>query len=117
MDLDMTHSISLASIKSHMRTLRIKGVPSGPLTDYEVNTIYKDIDAYLQDRSSALKLLYLMPACRQGVALLAHGLFYDDERVQHTTARILAKLKYSCKAGALAVNRLSEFFKMKLFDI
>ena len=47
MDLDMTHSVSLANIKSHMRTLRIKGVPAGPLTDYEVNTIYKDIDAYL----------------------------------------------------------------------
>ena len=33
MDYDMTHSVSLAVIKQHMRTLRIKGMPNGPLND------------------------------------------------------------------------------------
>lgn len=81
MDLDMTHSISLAVIKQHMRTLRIKGVPSGPLNDFEVGNIYRDIDTFLQDKTSVIKLLYMLPLCRQGVGLLAHGLFFDDERV------------------------------------
>ena len=117
MDLDMTHSISLAAIKQHIRTLRIKGVPSSPLNDFEVGNIYRDIDTFLQDKTSAIKLLYMLPLCRQGVGLLAHGLFFDDERVQHITARILSKLQRSCKAGNLAINRLSDFLKMRLFDV
>ena len=82
MDYDMTHSVSLAVIKQHMRTLRIKGMPNGPLNDQEVETIYRDVDTYLQNSLSAVKLLYMLPLCRQGVGLLAHGLFYDNDRVQ-----------------------------------
>lgn len=59
----------------------------------------------------------MLPLCRQGVGLIAHGLFYDDERVQHMTVRILTKFERSCKAGALAVSRLSDFFKMRLCDL
>lgn len=117
MDLDMTHGISLANVKAHMRTLRIKGVPSGPLSDIDVNNIYKELDVYVQDEMSAIKLLYMAPLCRQGIGLLAHGLFYDDERVQVLTARLLVKLQRSCKAGEMAVKRLSEFFKMRMQDI
>ena len=47
MDLDFAHNVSLANIKTHMRTLRIKGLPNGPLRDHEVRNIYKDIDTYL----------------------------------------------------------------------
>ena len=61
-----------------MRTLRIKGVPTGPLTDYDVGNIFRDIDNFVQDKTSAIKLLYMLPLCRQGVGLLAHGLFYDN---------------------------------------
>lgn len=117
MDIDVSQSISLALMKQHMRTLRIKGMPSGPLNDYEIRNILRDIDSFLQDRSSAIKLLFLLPLCRQGVGLIAHGLFYDDERTQHLSARILSKLENSCRAGHVAVNRLSEFFKMRLFDV
>ena len=78
MDLDMSHSITLTLIKQHMRTLRIKGVPTGPLNDYEVGNIFRDIDNFLQNRTSAVKLLFMLPMCRQGVGLLAHGLFFDD---------------------------------------
>lgn len=116
-ELDKTHGISVAQIKGHLRTLRIKGVPHGPLTDQEVLNIYKDIDTFVQDKQSVLKLLYLLPACRQGVGLIAHGLFYDHDRVQHLTVSILNKVQRSCKAGALAVNRLSEFLKMRYIDI
>ena len=47
MDLDFAHNVSLANIKSHLRTLRIKGLPHGPLRLHELRTIYKDIDTYL----------------------------------------------------------------------
>lgn len=81
MDCDMTHGISLANIKQHMRTLRIKGVPNSPLTESEVFAIFKDINTYIEGEQSAIKLLYTMPLSKQGIGLLAHGLFYDDERV------------------------------------
>jgi len=116
-ELDKSHSISLANIKGHLRTLRIKGMPHGPLTDFEVRNIYKDIDTFVQDKTSAIKLLYLLPLCRQGVGLLAHGLFFDDDKVQQTTVSIMSKIQKSCKAGALSVNRLSEFIKMRFLDV
>ena len=47
MDHDKTQGISLGLIKQHMRTLRIKGIPSGPLSDFEVYNIFKDVDAFL----------------------------------------------------------------------
>ena len=81
MDLDVTHNVSLAVVRQHARTLRVKGVPMGPLTDFELTTIYRDIDMYLQDATSAVKLLSMLPLCRQGVGLLAHGLFYDEKPV------------------------------------
>ena len=115
-ELDKSHSISVATIKGHMRTLRIKGMPHGPLTDVEVRAIFKDIDTFVQNKTSAIKLLYLLPLCRQGVGLLAHGLFFDDDKVQESTVSILSKIQKSCKAGAFAVNRLSEFIKMRFID-
>ena len=82
MDHDITHGISLANINQHMRLLRIKGMPSGPLSDSEAFTIFKDINTYVESEQSAIKLLHAMPLSRQGIGLIAHGLFYDDDRVQ-----------------------------------
>ena len=82
MDLDFTQSVSLANINDRIQTLRIKGLPHGPLTDNEISSIFKDIDTFVQDKTSVIKLLYMLPACRQGVGILAHGLFYDSDRVQ-----------------------------------
>ena len=48
MDHDITHGISLANINQHMRLLRIKGMPSGPLSDSEAFTIFKDINTYVE---------------------------------------------------------------------
>ena len=75
------HGVCLSTIKNHMRSLRIRGWPEHPLSDFEVHKIYKDIDTFIQDKASAKKVLYLLPECREGVGLLAHGLFYDDDAV------------------------------------
>lgn len=64
-----------------MRTLRIKGVPSGPLSEKEAVNLFKDLETYVQDETSAVKLLFMAPLCRQGVGIFAHGLFYDDDRI------------------------------------
>ena len=47
MELDKCYSTSLATIKGHLRTLRVKGHPDGPMTDFEARTIYQDIDHFL----------------------------------------------------------------------
>ena len=47
-----------------MRSLRIKGVPNGPLTESEVFTIFKDINTYIEGDQSTIKLLYTMPLSR-----------------------------------------------------
>ena len=64
MDQDMTHGISLANIKHHLRTLRVKGVPSGPLSEVEALAIFKDIEAYIEGERSAIKFLYMAPLSR-----------------------------------------------------
>ena len=117
MQLDFQHGVSLSTIKNHMRTLRIRGYPEYPLQDFEIQKVYKDIDTFIQDRNSAVKVLYLLPECREGIGLVAHGLFYDDDMVQELTARILVKLKKASRAGDKAINRLSEFFRMRFIDL
>jgi len=77
----MTHGISLANITQHLRTLRIKGLPSGALKETEALTIFKELELFVEDEQSAIKLLYITPLCRQGVGLIAHGLFYDHESI------------------------------------
>ena len=117
MQFDFHHGVCLSTIKNHMRSLRIRGWPEHPLSDFEVHKIYKDIDTFVQDKASAKKVLYLLPECREGVGLLAHGLFYDDDAVQESTARILLKLKKANRAGDKAIGKLSEFFRMRLIDL
>ena len=48
---------------------------------------------------------------------MAHGLFYDDDMIQELTARILVKIKKASRAGDKAINRLSEFFRMRFIDL
>lgn len=52
-----------------------------------------DICTFLVDTTSVEKLLFLMPACREGVATFGHALFSEDESVQKLAAQILLKIK------------------------
>ena len=63
------------------------------------------------------KLLYLLPQCREGVGLIAHGLFAEDENVQKLAAKILMKIKQGGRAGQLAFGGLSEFMRYQLVGI
>lgn len=118
MELDKSQGVALSTLKNHVRTLRIRGWPEGVLTDSEVRQIYKDIDAYLQTEQSAVKLLYLLPVCRQGVGLLSHGLFYDDDLVQRLTLKILQKVRMGAGlAGKHSFDCLSEFVKLRFTEL
>jgi hypothetical protein len=92
MELDTVMSRSFDYIRRQIKTLRSRGWPDCPLPEDQVRKIYQDIDTFIQDERSAVKVLYLLPVCKQGVGLLAHGLFYDDDLVQELTCKILTKL-------------------------
>jgi len=48
--------------------------------------ILKDINSFIVEETSLEKLLYLLPQCREGVGLIAHGLFSENETIQKMTA-------------------------------
>jgi hypothetical protein len=48
--------------------------------------ILRDIKSFLIEETSVEKLLYLLPQSREGVGLIAHGLFSENETIQKMTA-------------------------------
>lgn len=81
----------------------------------DVSYIFCDIEAFLQNEEAVIKLLALLPKARQGISLLAHGLFAENDSIQQMSKNILIKIQSMGGAlGQKAIAGLSDFYKFKL---
>ena len=78
MKLDYHNDISYSRIANHVRHLRLSGWPQAPITESDIIKVFDDINNFLTDTSSVNKLLFVLPQSREGVGVIAHGLFCDD---------------------------------------
>mmetsp|Transcript_26375 Transcript_26375/g.40269 ORF Transcript_26375/g.40269 Transcript_26375/m.40269 type:complete len:83 (+) Transcript_26375:438-686(+) len=75
------------------------------------------MDRYLQDEDAVVKLVYLTPSHRQGLGVIAEGLFSNVQEVAVLTARILSKVQRS-EVGLLALKQsLTLFHELKLSEL
>ena len=79
---DFHGQVHLGKIAAHLRMLRLRGWPHFPIEELELQKIFIDINSFLVDTSSVEKLLFLLPSCREGIAIIAQALFCEDELVQ-----------------------------------
>ena len=94
-----------------------KMVLSSEMGNLEIYEFLEKIDRYLQDQDSVVKLLYHVPTFRQGLAVIAEGLFSTNSEIAQISAKILEKLQ-KCEIGSWAVKQsLNMFHQLKLNEL
>jgi len=90
---------------------------SSEMGNMEIYEHLEKIDSYLQDEDSVIKLLYCMPQHRQGLSIIAEGLFSSNQEIMKISTKILLKIQ-RCEVGALAVQQnLTMFHMLKLSEL
>ena len=108
-ELDCKSTVQFSVIESIMRRVRI----SNYISDSEILQMYQQINRFLQDQDSVVKLLFLMPNCRDNIVCIAQGLFSTNEDVERVATEILRKLEMT-EVGRHCLANLNYFFMMKL---
>ena len=90
---------------------------SSEMGNLEIYEHLEKIDRYLQDEDSVLKMLYFLPTHKQGVSILAEGLYSNNQEIAKITTKILLKMS-KCELGTLAVQQnLNMFHSLKLSEL
>ena len=90
---------------------------SSEMGNLEIYEHLEKIDRYLQDEDSVIKLLYFLPLHRQGLGVIAEGLYSSNTEIAGITAKILMKIQ-KCEIGQMAVSfSLNTFHLLKLSEI
>lgn len=76
---------------------------SSEMGNLEIFELLEKMDRYIQDEDAVLKLLYYLPSYRQGLSIIAEGLYSNNMEIAKITTKILLKLK-KCEIGNLAVK-------------
>ena len=75
---------------------------SSEMGNLEIYESLEKVDKYIQDEDSVLKLLYYCPTFKQGISIIAEGLFSNNKEITKITSKILNKVQ-KCELGAIAV--------------
>ena len=87
---------------------------SSEMGNLEIYESLEKVDKYIQDEDSVLKLLYYCPTFKQGISIIAEGLFSNNKEIVKITQKILTKVQ-KCELGAIAVQQnLTLFHTLKL---
>jgi len=76
---------------------------SSEMGNQEIYEHLENIDRYLQDVDSVVKLLYYLPTFRMGLAVVAEGLFSSNSEIPKLCVKILTKIQ-RCEVGDMAVK-------------
>jgi hypothetical protein len=69
-----------------------KMVLSSEMGNVEIYEHLDKLDKYLQDEDSVMKMLYYAPSFKQGLGVIAEGLFSSNVEIEKLSAKILQKV-------------------------
>ena len=90
---------------------------SNEMGNQEIFEHLESIDRYLQDEDSIVKLLFLLPTNRQGLAVIGEGLFSSNKTIATITVKILQKLMKSELGRESIHTNLNMFHQLKLSQL
>ena len=95
-------------MEKYVRRLKV----SREISDHEVLTMFQQINRFLQDNDSMVKLLSMLPLCRDGLVNIAQGLFSANPSIVKLSTEILQKIE-SVPYGKVQMRSLNYFFMLK----
>jgi hypothetical protein len=97
-----------------LRRVRLSSSREFTLSEQDTLTIFSQINRYLQDEDSVIKLLSTLPSCREdGISSIASGLFSPNPDIQRLATDILQKLEKGSPYGRQAVQKMNYFLALR----
>jgi len=92
-DIKNSHGIKgpISYLDAVVKPIR-KMMLSSEMGNLEIFNNLEKIDKYLQDEDAVIKFLYTLPILKQGIGLIAEGLFSSNSDIAHLSVKIIQKI-------------------------